>query len=161
MAILFPDTDFTLVDSIGKKIKMVNAVAEELGLTNITGIHKRAEEIPSSFDFVISRAVTRMNAFLPLVKGKFKKKNLHERANGILYLKGGDLKEEMNEINWKHEVVDLETFFKSEFFETKKSFTSKGEIVVISSSIFYVKTTVLLAGFSCSQRNNSLSKIEK
>lgn len=120
LAIFFPETEFTLVDSIGKKIKVVKAVVEALELDNVKAFHERAENIPSSFDFIVSRAVTRMDKFLPWVKNKFKKENKHERKNGILYLKGGDLTEEMSSIKNHYEEYPLSDFFKEEFFETKK-----------------------------------------
>lgn len=120
LAILFPNCKFTLVDSIGKKIKVVNEVASELGLKNVIGIHERAEKIPGQFDFIVSRAVTAMPAFLPWTKGKFKKENKNALANGILYLKGGDLSEEMKPVKQKYKIHELKAFFPSEFFETKK-----------------------------------------
>jgi 16S rRNA (guanine527-N7)-methyltransferase len=120
LAILFPKCQFTLVDSIGKKIKVVNEVASELGLKNVTGIHERAEKIPGQFDFIVSRAVTAMPAFLPWTKGKFKKENKNPLPNGILYLKGGDLSEEMKPVKQKYKIHELKAFFPSEFFETKK-----------------------------------------
>ena len=98
LAILFPEVDFHLVDSIGKKIKVVTGVAEALGLTNIKAEHQRAENIKGSYDFITCRAVTRMNGFLHLAKGKIKKENNNSLPNGILALKGGDLKEELEEI---------------------------------------------------------------
>lgn len=120
LAILHPESEFTLVDSIGKKIKVVNAIAEELGLSNVIGIHERAEKIPSSFDFIVSRAVTRMEGFLKWTKHKFKKQHKHDLKNGILYLKGGDLKEEMSEIDRNYTLYDLPNYFEGAFFETKK-----------------------------------------
>lgn len=119
LAIMFPDCDFVLVDSIGKKIKVVDAVAEELGLDNVQAIHTRAEDLKGQFDFVVSRAVTAMPKFLPWVKGKFFKKDKNAISNGILYLKGGDLKEEMAPIKQAWERYDLSQYFKEEFFETK------------------------------------------
>jgi len=120
LAILFPECEFTLVDSIGKKIKVVNEVVEELGLKNVTGIHARAEQIKQQFDFVVSRAVTSMPAFLPWTRNKFKKENHNKLHNGILYLKGGDLKEELSDVKYPIKIKELSTFFKEEFFETKK-----------------------------------------
>jgi 16S rRNA (guanine527-N7)-methyltransferase len=120
LAILFPECEFTLVDSIGKKIKVVNEVAEELGLKNVTGIHARAEQVKQQFDFVVSRAVTSMPAFLPWTRNKFKKENQNKLANGILYLKGGDLKEELSSVKYPVKIKELSTFFKEEFFDTKK-----------------------------------------
>ncbi|MES2836908.1 MAG: 16S rRNA (guanine(527)-N(7))-methyltransferase RsmG [Bacteroidota bacterium] len=120
LAIMFPECEFVLVDSIGKKIKVVNEVAAALGLKNVKGIHSRAEEINQQFDFVISRAVTQFNDFYPWVKGKFLKKSQNDLANGILYLKGGDLIEEMKNFSQKVTYFDLSNYFSEEFFETKK-----------------------------------------
>lgn len=120
LAILFPKCQFTLVDSIGKKIKVVNEVAQELGLKNVVGIHDRAENIPGQFDFIVSRAVTAMPAFLIWTKGKIKKENKNPLPNGILYLKGGDLTEEMKTVKQKFTLHKLSDFFPEEFFETKK-----------------------------------------
>ena len=119
LAILFPETQFHLVDSIGKKIKVVLAVAEALGLENIRADHGRAEEFKGPYDFVVSRAVTQMQRFVPWIKGKISQKNLDsDRINGLLYLKGGDLAEELGSI--KARISNLSNFFTSEFFETKK-----------------------------------------
>jgi len=119
LAILFPETNFTLVDSIGKKIKVVNEVAKSLQLKNITTVHTRAEKINDTFDFIVSRAVTNMNDFVKWTKNKVAKKNNHELKNGILYLKGGDLTEEL--INYpKATQYSISNFFDEEFFETKK-----------------------------------------
>lgn len=119
LAILFPETQFHLVDSIGKKIKVVLAVAEALGLENVRADHGRAEEFKGPYDFVVSRAVTQMQRFVPWIKGKISQKNLDpERVNGLLYLKGGDLAEELGTI--KARISNLSNVFTSEFFETKK-----------------------------------------
>lgn len=120
LAILFPECQFTLVDSIGKKIKVVNEVAKALGLTNVKGIHARAETIPDKFDFIVSRAVTAMPAFLTWVNGKFKKENNNDLPNGILYLKGGDLIEEMSPVKKHYKFHDLNKIFEEDFFDTKK-----------------------------------------
>ncbi len=120
LAILFPNCHFTLVDSVGKKIKVVNEVAESLGLTNVIGIHGRAETLKEKFDFIVSRAVTAMPAFLYWTRGKFNKKSNNTLPNGILYLKGGDLKEELKSLKQKHKVIPLNKYFNEEFFETKK-----------------------------------------
>jgi 16S rRNA (guanine527-N7)-methyltransferase len=95
LAIMFPQTQFHLVDSIGKKIKVVNEVAAALGLSNVKASHLRAEEVKEQFDFVVSRAVTQLKDFYPWVKGKFNKASKNKLANGILYLKGGDLTQEI------------------------------------------------------------------
>ena len=119
LAILFPETQFHLVDSIGKKIKVVLAVAEALGLENVRADHGRAEEYKGPYDFVVSRAVTQMQRFVPWIKGKISQKNLDpERVNGLLYLKGGDLAEELGTM--KARISNLSNVFTSEFFETKK-----------------------------------------
>ncbi len=120
LAILFPNCQFTLVDSIGKKIKVVNEVALALGLTNVTGIHERAEKIDEQFDFIVSRAVTAMPEFLKWINAKFKKQQINELKNGVLYLKGGDLTEEMKGVNRFYTIHDLSKQFEEEFFETKK-----------------------------------------
>ena len=120
LAILFPTCQFTLVDSIGKKIKVVNEVAQALKLDNVKGIHARAESIPEKFDFIVSRAVTAMPAFLTWTRNKFKKENKNVLPNGILYLKGGDLIEEMSPVKKHYKFHDLNKIFEEEFFETKK-----------------------------------------
>ncbi len=119
LAILFPEVEFHLVDSIGKKIKVVKEIALALDLKNVRATHARAEDIKEEFDFIVSRAVTAMPAFLPWTKNKFKSKNLHSLANGILYLKGGDLSEEMSSVNKFFKIYPLKEFFKEDFFETK------------------------------------------
>ena len=119
LAIMFPETKFVLVDSIGKKIKVVQAVSDSLGLTNVQAIHGRAENVNGEFDFVISRAVTKMDDFVLWVKKKIKIKSKHELRNGILYLKGGDLTEELQHFP-RAALYDLPNYFEDPFFETKK-----------------------------------------
>lgn len=119
LAILFPDTQFHLVDSIGKKIKVVSEVAEALGLTNVKASHLRAEQVPDQYDFVVSRAVTRLIDFYPWVKDKFNKESKNAIPNGILYLKGGDLAEEIEESRLKAELYPLSDYFEEDFFDTK------------------------------------------
>ncbi len=119
LAILFPETNFHLVDSIGKKIKVVNEVSEGLNLKNVHTTNARVEEIPGHFDFIISRAVAVMPTFVHWVKGKIAKESKHELKNGILYLKGGDLTEELENYP-RAKVYDLQNYFKEDFFETKK-----------------------------------------
>ena len=114
LAILFPEVEFLLVDSIGKKIKVVNEVSTEIGLKNVRTMHERAENIKETFDFVVSRAVTNMTDFKKWVKGKFNKKHYNSINNGILYLKGGDLMEELRGIS--HTKYDISKFFTEEFF---------------------------------------------
>ena len=120
LAILFPETQFHLVDSIGKKIAVVKAVAEALGLKNVKAEQIRAEQIKDEYDFIISRAVTRLKEFYGWVHKKVKKKSVHDLYNGILYLKGGDLDEELAELRKPHQIFELSDYFKEEFFETKK-----------------------------------------
>jgi len=120
LAILFPETNFHLVDSIGKKITVVNAVADGLGLKNVKGEQIRAEQINNQYDFIVSRAVTRLKEFYGWVHQKVKEKSNHELDNGILYLKGGDLEEELSELKKPYSLYSLSDYFKEEFFETKK-----------------------------------------
>jgi 16S rRNA (guanine527-N7)-methyltransferase len=120
LAIMFPETEFLLVDSIGKKIKVVKAVAEELKLPNIRAIHSRAEEINEKFDFIVSRAVTALPDFIKWIEKNTIKENKHKLKNGILYLKGGDLDAELVNVKHKISIYELKSFFKEDFFETKK-----------------------------------------
>jgi 16S rRNA (guanine527-N7)-methyltransferase len=120
LAILFPETKFYLVDSIGKKIKVVKEVSTALGLTNLRAAHMRAEQFEERFDFVVSRAVTRLKDFYPWVKDKFNKESKNTIPNGILYLKGGDLVEEIAESRLAVKRYDLKNYFPGEFFETKQ-----------------------------------------
>ena len=125
LAILFPEVSFTLIDSIGKKIKAVEAVSEGLGLKNVTAVHGRAEKLKEKFHFVVSRAVTQMPEFLRWLKGKFEKEQFNEKHNGVLYLKGGDLAEELAGL--RCEIFQLKNYFEEEFFDTKKVvYLSKG-----------------------------------
>lgn len=119
LAILFPHVQFHLVDSIGKKIKVVREVAEGIGLTNVEADHIRAEQLDYKYDFIVSRAVTRLADFTPWIRNKFEKNDKNGIPNGILYLKGGDLKEEIKESRLKAEVYPLSSYFKEDFFETK------------------------------------------
>ena len=120
LAILFPESNFHLIDSIGKKITVVNEVAKEIGLKNVKAQQIRAEQVKDTYDFIVSRAVTRMKEFFGWVNTKVKKKSIHSIGNGILYLKGGDLEEEMNELKRPYHLYDLTHFFNEDFFETKK-----------------------------------------
>jgi 16S rRNA (guanine527-N7)-methyltransferase len=119
LAILYPEVNFTLVDSIGKKIKVVQAVVHSLDLENVTALHARGEEIKGKFDFVVSRAVTRLANFIPWTYNKFEKKQKNAFPNGILYLKGGDLKEEISEVKKDVELIPISKMFDDPFFETK------------------------------------------
>ncbi len=120
LAILFPETRFHLVDSIGKKITVVTEVSKALGLKNVRAEQIRAEQIRGKYDFVVSRAVTRMKEFYGWVNNKIKDDSTHALDNGILYLKGGDLDEEMNELKCPYSIYNLSDYFKEEFFETKR-----------------------------------------
>ncbi len=119
LAILFPKSNFYLVDSIGKKIKVVQEVAKKLGLNNVKAEHVRVEKVKGEFDFIVSRAVTNMNDFVKWTRKKVAKKQNHELKNGILYLKGGDLTEELQNFP-KAMIYNLSDYFTEDFFETKK-----------------------------------------
>jgi 16S rRNA (guanine527-N7)-methyltransferase len=119
LAILFPETRFYLIDVILKKINVVKAVAEALALNNVKAEQMRAENVKGDYDFIISRAVTNMPDFVSWIKYKIKKQNKHQLQNGILYLKGGDLTEELKDFP-KATEYNISEFFKDEFFETKK-----------------------------------------
>lgn len=119
LAILFPNCKFHLVDSINKKLKVVSGVTESLELTNVKVSHSRVEEINETYDFIVSRAVTAMPRFVSWIKNKVAKKSNNELKNGILYLKGGDLREELQSFP-KASLYDLSGFFEEDFFETKK-----------------------------------------
>lgn len=119
LAILFPEVQFTLVDSIGKKIKVVDEVVAGLELENVLTVNDRVEVVPGSYDFIVSRAVAAMPTFVHWVKGKIKKDSQHERRNGILYLKGGNLEEELKGYQTA-ETFELTDYFEEDFFETKK-----------------------------------------
>ncbi|MFD2698769.1 16S rRNA (guanine(527)-N(7))-methyltransferase RsmG [Mesonia sediminis] len=118
LAILFPETSFHLVDSIGKKIKVVDEVVEGLNLENVRTSNCRVEEVDEQYDFIVSRAVAQMDTFVRWVKGKIAKRQQHELKNGILYLKGGDLSEELA-VYETAKIYDLKDYFEEEFFETK------------------------------------------
>lgn len=120
LAILFPDVKFHLVDARNKKIKVVNDVIDQLGLKNVFAEHRRAEDLKKQYDFIVSRAVTRMDRFYDWVRRRIKKKQQNGLPNGILYLKGGDLTEEMKPIQTFNDSFDLTDYFKTPFFETKK-----------------------------------------
>ena len=119
LAILFPESNFYLVDSIGKKIKVVNEIATELQLKNVKAEHIRAEKVIGKFDFIVSRAVTNMDDFVKWVRKKIAKKQRHSIKNGILYLKGGDLTEELRNFP-KATIYNLTDYFEDPFYETKK-----------------------------------------
>ncbi|MGA8855013.1 MAG: 16S rRNA (guanine(527)-N(7))-methyltransferase RsmG [Christiangramia sp.] len=119
LAILFPESEFHLVDSIGKKIKVVDEVSEGLGLKNVTSFNQRVEEVKGNYDFIVSRAVAVMPSFVRWVKGKIAKDSNHQRRNGILYLKGGDLSEELKDYRTA-KIFELSDYFEEDFFDTKK-----------------------------------------
>lgn len=119
LAILFPECQFHLVDSINKKLKVINGVAEALGLENIKTTHSRVEVINEQYDFIVSRAVTAMPEFTKWIKGKIRKAQINEFKNGILYLKGGDLSEELSQYTTVR-LFPLTDYFEEDFFETKK-----------------------------------------
>jgi 16S rRNA (guanine527-N7)-methyltransferase len=120
LAILFPETSFLLVDSIGKKIKVVREVSRALGLTNVRAEQKRIEQVGERFDFVVSRAVTRMAPFAAWVNGKFSPESRHALPNGILYLKGGDLQEELDECRRAYRLFPISDYFQESYFHTKQ-----------------------------------------
>lgn len=119
LAIMFPEVAFTLVDSIGKKIKVVQEVAEALELKNVRAFHARAEDVPGKYDFITGRAVTDINAFYGWVRNKIKTKQQNGLPNGILYLKGGDMTEELAPFRKRAQVFPLDQYFEEEFFHTK------------------------------------------
>jgi 16S rRNA (guanine527-N7)-methyltransferase len=120
LAILFPDVDFMLVDSIGKKIKVVQEVVDALGLANVRAKQIRAEEIEEKFDFIVCRAVTTLPEFMGWIRNKYSVKSFNYINNGLLYLKGGDLKDEVAAVKGKAKLYNISDFFSEEFFETKK-----------------------------------------
>ncbi|TVQ10753.1 MAG: 16S rRNA (guanine(527)-N(7))-methyltransferase RsmG [Bacteroidetes bacterium] len=120
LAIVFPQCSFYLLDSIEKKVKVVREVASSLQLDNVTALRDRVENATGQFDFVISRAVTTLPKFVEWTRGKISKKQKNDIPNGILYLKGGDFMEELNQINHKIRLYEISGFFEEEFFETKK-----------------------------------------
>jgi 16S rRNA (guanine527-N7)-methyltransferase len=119
LAILFPESQFTLVDSIGKKIKVVNAVIEALNLDNCSALNTRAEMLTESYDFIVSRAVTELPKFMTWVNKRVASSSHNTIANGILYLKGGDISEEIKPFNNKSKLYPLKNFFDEPFFDTK------------------------------------------
>lgn len=120
LAILYPDSEFHLVDSIGKKIKVVDEVSQALGLKNVRTTHGRVEKVKEKYDFIVSRAVTKMPVFISWIRNKIKTEQINALPNGILYLKGGDLREEMKPIKSYYEFYDISDFYEEEFFDTKK-----------------------------------------
>ena len=120
LAIMFPETSFMLIDSIGKKIKVVTEVASALGLQNVNAQHIRVEDVKQKFDFVVSRAVTAFPRFVAMARTRVSTQNNNSLPNGILYLKGGDFEEETSQFEKQIKIYELQSFFQEEFFETKK-----------------------------------------
>lgn len=121
LAILFPETQFLLIDSIGKKIKVVEAVADSLKLENVEARQARGEKLKEEFDFITSRAVTNLPRFFQWTKAKIDRENqFNSIPNGIIYLKGGEFEDELKQINWKKDIQPIDQLFEEPFFETKK-----------------------------------------
>jgi 16S rRNA (guanine527-N7)-methyltransferase len=120
LAILFPDTEFLLVDSIGKKIKVVEEIIKAAGIPNVKAMQARAEDIKGHFDFVVSRAVTTLPDFIKWIENNIRKESRHTLKNGILYLKGGDLDAELVPLRQNYRIYRLSEYFEEAFFETKK-----------------------------------------
>ncbi len=119
LAIIFPEVEFVLIDRIGKKVEAVKSMVADLKLANVTVIKGHAVDVEPGFDFVVSRAVTRLNEFTPWIKGKLRKTDRHDILNGILYLKGGEIEEELLASKWKSEIIPISKYFNEEYFQTK------------------------------------------
>ncbi len=119
LAILFPEVQFTLIDLIAKKIKVVNEITTTIGLQNVCAFQKRSSEINGHFDFVVSRAVTSLPAFIPWIENKISKKHFNNKENGLLYIKGGDVESELKDYT-KYEIFEIKKFFDEPFFDSKK-----------------------------------------
>ena len=126
LAIMFPDANFHLIDSVGKKTKVVQDVVDRLGLKNVRVSQVRAEALEGDYDFIVSRAVTTLSEFTGWVRGKLSDIHYHPLRNGILYLKGGDLAEELAPFKKKVRTWDISDFFEEEYFQTKKVIYLKG-----------------------------------
>jgi len=120
LAIAFPETNFLLVDSIGKKVNAVKRMAEQIGLSNVKTQHTRVEDLPMKFDFAASRAVTALPTIDGWLKGKLKKGKMGDLPNGLIYIKGGDFDHELKKINRPYKIWQMTDWFESDFFETKK-----------------------------------------
>ncbi len=120
LAILFPETNFHLIDSIGKKITVVQEISKELGLTNVKAEQIRAEKVKNEYDFVVSRAVAKLKTVIPWIRKKIKQESLHTLPNGLITLKGGDLTVELSETHYNSTTFNLNDIYTEEFFETKK-----------------------------------------
>lgn len=127
LSILFPETEFYLIDSIAKKIKVVNEVVAALGLENVTAEQKRVETVPEKFDFIVSRAVTAFPDFLKLIKNKIRPGQENTLPNGVLYLKGGDFEDEIKPYRNRVRIYAISDFFSEDFFETKKVIYMQGK----------------------------------
>ncbi len=119
LAIMFPEVDFHLIDSIGKKIKVVNEISKELNLSNVTGTQSRIQDVTFKYDFVVSRAVTALPEFVAMTRKNITKRSINPLHNGILYLKGGDVSDEINASGAKHMLYPLSKYFDETFYETK------------------------------------------
>lgn len=120
LAIMFPESDFLLVDSIGKKLTVVNSICNSLNLMNVSTLQSRIEEIKKTFDFIVSRAVTNIPDFLKLSKHLIRREGCNDLKNGILYLKGGNISEEIKVRSHEVKIFELSEFFSEEYFLTKK-----------------------------------------
>ncbi|NVO18743.1 MAG: 16S rRNA (guanine(527)-N(7))-methyltransferase RsmG [Bacteroidetes bacterium] len=120
LAILFPESEFMLVDSIGKKIKVVEEISKELGVQNVIPLNCRAESIKKSFHFIVSRAVTALPEFVGYTANLIRPGSINSKKNGIFYLKGGNFTDELKDLKLKHKIYDLSDYFLEPFFETKK-----------------------------------------
>jgi 16S rRNA (guanine527-N7)-methyltransferase len=119
LAILFPETEFVLIDRIGKKVDAVKSMIADLKISNVSVIKGHAADVEPGFDFIVSRAVTRLNEFTPWIKGKLSKTDKHPILNGILYLKGGEIEEELLASKWNSQITPISDFFSEDFFQTK------------------------------------------
>lgn len=120
LAILFPGSDFTLLDSVGKKTRVISAIADELNLENVQTVNKRVEDEQTEYDFITGRAVTQFTKFVNLTKKNISEKGINNLKNGIIYLKGGEMGKELNPYRDKITVWNIKDFFSEPFFETKK-----------------------------------------
>ncbi len=120
LAVLFPECHFTLVDSIEKKIKVVSEVSKSLNLKNVNPLRERAEKTDGKFDFIVSRAVTTLPAFMSWIENKISSECKNSLPNGVFYLKGGDFNEELRNIKFNHKIYSISDFYSEDYFETKK-----------------------------------------
>jgi len=120
LAVLFPETEFALVDSIAKKISVVTEIAKELGLDNVHPVRERFENLDGSWDFITGRAVAPLSGFCKIIMGKISREQKNDLSNGILYLKGGEVSEELKDLPYESRIYEISNFFDDPFFETKK-----------------------------------------